>query len=703
MIKKGETTILKISFLFHYNEATKGDYFFDELKIDGIPFSTKNSIETNIHFNKLELALGKKVCSFELIGKDLNKSKEIKLVGKFQIYFGIFNFAYCFIDVVGVNVELVFLGENNNILPNNFEIKNNNKGKINNVLLNTTKKKNRGNLILLNVDKFSIIEDKNGNKISLEKAIDSVKDFSSIEGYQFCFMMPSFEAFVYKKVEAIEELNFDEIYKKYSKDVNELYNEISNKNLIDEENVKKVGDELVNKIINRKYIYPKSYLIDIFNNDIYCDFIFKVVFIAYINDMCQKIITSDSFEILQRLEENKKLISNDKKLETFEKILIFITIYNQRIIIEDQYKIRYYHIKDSENNSPLKLSYQFLTEFINNFSEDSIFFYPLLCIDSGVYKHRFEKSKSDIKHLNSYGFDICPLDIIKEHLEDIIPKIVINVNKFDENISINKSNQNKVFDEHYGFILSKILLHETFGHIKSGLCKNYNNKLSAQCFKDKNSYEMRLVEKYFSPDQFNNLYEIKVLSEEEGESGFFLEYHFGDIYGITVLEIIDKMQFKTSMGVLLDSKLWQYKIGLINEYIKLKYFIVENKLEEEKKENKPTKNEKVSNESNEFKINREIEKMKNIITKKYKDTSKKIEDIIKDFFIEKKNDTDTNNKSIKENNENNILSGDKARKTFISNNINNIKNRIKDMKIEKKTLEKYDNNCPSFKSSIFKK
>ena len=77
------------------------------------------------------------------------------------------------------------------------------------------------------------------------------------------------------------------------------------------------------------------------------------------------------------------------------------------------------------------------------------------------------------------------------------------------------------------------------------------------------------------------------------------------------------------MGVLLDSKLWQYKIGLINEYIKLKYFIVENKLEEEKKENKPTKNEKVSNESNEFKINREIEKMKNIITKKYKDTSKK--------------------------------------------------------------------------------
>lgn len=105
------------------------------------------------------------------------------------------NIAYCFIDVVGVNAELIFLGENNNILTNNFEIKNKNKDKINTIFLNKTEKKNRGNLLLINVDKFSIIEDKNGNKISIEATIDLVKDFSSIEGYQFCFLIPSFESF----------------------------------------------------------------------------------------------------------------------------------------------------------------------------------------------------------------------------------------------------------------------------------------------------------------------------------------------------------------------------------------------------------------------------------------------------------------------------------------------------------------------------
>lgn len=134
------------------------------------------------------------------------------------------------------------------------------------------------------------------------------------------------KAFVYKKVETIEELNFDVIYKTYSKDVNELYDEILKKNSIDEEYIKKIGDELVNEVIKRKYIYPKIYLIDKFNNEIYFDFIFKAVFIVYINDICQNVFSSDSSYILRKLKENKDLICNDKKLEIFGRIFLLISI-----------------------------------------------------------------------------------------------------------------------------------------------------------------------------------------------------------------------------------------------------------------------------------------------------------------------------------------------------------------------------------------
>ena len=68
---------LKIFFYYHYNHLER-HYYYDELIIEGISYSTKKNIEINISFNELEIELGKKVCSFEL---NSNIKKEDKRFG----------------------------------------------------------------------------------------------------------------------------------------------------------------------------------------------------------------------------------------------------------------------------------------------------------------------------------------------------------------------------------------------------------------------------------------------------------------------------------------------------------------------------------------------------------------------------------------------------------------------------------------------
>jgi hypothetical protein len=63
-------------------------------------------------------------------------------------------------------------------------------------------------------------------------------------------------------------------------------------------------------------------------------------------------------------------------------------------------------------------------------------------------------------------------------------------------------------------------------------------------------------------------------------------------------------------------------------------------------------------------------------------------------------DSDTNINLNDKKDGNISLLGKKGRKFFISNDNNNIRNRVKEMKIDKKTFEKYDNKL-SFLFFIF--
>ena len=69
-----------------------------------------------------------------------------------------------------------------------------------------------------------------------------------------------------------------------------------------------------------------------------------------------------------------------------------------------------------DQNSPGLLSINFLTKFIEDLDESSPFYYPLILIDSGIYTYN---------NKNIYGYGLISNDILKYHLNNIIPEIII--------------------------------------------------------------------------------------------------------------------------------------------------------------------------------------------------------------------------------------------------------------------------------------
>ena len=316
--------------------------FFDELKINGESFSTKENLITKITFTELETMLGKKVCFFELVRKEKEGIKGIQTFGTFQIYLG-FNVAYCFIDCIGATLELIFLGDLQSIetfINNKFEILTN-EMTLNNkqqIFLNKIDTNNRANLILINSDKNLIIESKDNMKLSINNLIISINSYQNTNGYQFCFSIDNLNKFLFKKIEAIEELDFDGIYDTHYEEVDKLYKELT-ENLQPEisnelkNKLSQTGQDLTNKILKRKYIYPTSYLEKKINKEKYINFISKMVLISSIIEESKIGINSDEIKQCEEtLLINKEKINSDINLKTYEKVFFLIYIYKYSLL-----------------------------------------------------------------------------------------------------------------------------------------------------------------------------------------------------------------------------------------------------------------------------------------------------------------------------------------------------------------------------------
>ena len=421
--------------------------------------------------------------------------------------------------------------------------------------------------------------------IDLLNYINQLKDSNKYNCYQICYHYDNFHDFVYQKMEEIKKLNFDKIYSENNQNVTRIYGiltEILEKEEISEANqlindlikIYKNNKSELNSIIKEKYLYGKEILEKDLDKEDYSNIIFMIISILLTGEIIENkenFKINDLKDIHNKLLENKNILDSDKNLKVYEKIFLLIDIYLSNLLYERDYRIYYLHKNNIEKESPLYYAFEFLNNFIESLEYDSNFYYPLLSLDGRYFHYNYEKAYS-IYYISTYGFNMLSLDMIKNHLKNLIPDVILlspyisndnarinplngniflNINKFKEH-NIGKKGFDINKSKHYAFIITKILILEIFGHKKSSFSKLDLDDNSVISFK-------------------NELGEIKLINGDiiNGNSGYFLEYFLGSINDVYTLSIIDSIEEKANLSKLLEPKLWHKEISIFKEYIKL--------------------------------------------------------------------------------------------------------------------------------------
>lgn len=597
---------LQIKFCTYNNRPA-----FDIFQLNGKDYPTNINFKITIAFSKYEQDSGKKVCKYKLI----STNNDFEIPGSFEIYLGL-NIGFCYLDNVGTTFELMFLQKMNKI--ENF-MKSNYTSSIIDVFssnieidlsLNQNETKDRANLILINCLEKTRIKKDDKVFIDLEKVKTKIESFSFNESYKICFHYENYDDFAYQIIEEIEELNLDKKYEELHEKVEQIYsiligvikkNDINFiKEFID---IYKENKEDLEEVIVKKYSYGKKILEEELNKEYYIDFIFKILFFIIIFEKIKKNKEEIDINFLntihERLLDNKNRISNDKNLKIYEKIFLIVDTYLTDVLLEDDYKIHYFHLNNIQKNSPLDYAFRFLYDFIEELDYDSNFYYPLLSIDGGNFTYKYKKNENtNIRIISTFGFNMLSLENIKNHLKDMIPNVIlwskylsenldaisnpsngnviINISRF-KNINIHKKELDENTTKHYALIISKILIHELFGHKKSSYSKSGTNFNSIISFKDEYG-DLKFISKN---DKNNNIFKdpldltnSDLIDDFTGDSGYFIEFFLGKINGIYTLSVIDTIENKTYLSVLLNAKLWHKELSIFKQYIKLKAIFI---------------------------------------------------------------------------------------------------------------------------------
>ena len=256
--------------------------------------------------------------------------------------------------------------------------------------------------------------------------------------------------------------------------------------------------------------------------------------------------------------------------------------------MEEFQKINYQYFirKDLKSKSPLYSALLELEKMIDILDQNSPFYYPLVLIDSGGYIYL---SKYSMKHI--YGYGLISSNILKEHLKNNIPEIVIILNDgtlykniqetTDKNqgiIALNLSTKllsnlttmdisdtinNKNILDDLSLRIYIVLFHEILGLKRGRYSSNNDNLLYPNYFYDKNKNKIMKID-FIKSSNIKN-------------SGSFLDYFLGESkYGYisTLIEIM--LLNKINLNFIFNANLWNKKIRTLQNYIELKYLVFIN-------------------------------------------------------------------------------------------------------------------------------
>ena len=373
------------------------------------------------------------------------------------------------------------------------------------------------------------------------------------------------------------------------------------------------GNNFVNKILlysdlisgfNMKLNLPKKVLGSNYNKKEYFDFISSCS-LYYILSSLGKIEMEEIIKIYEYFNEFKNILENDDKLENYQKSII-ITEFSKKL---ERYKnvsdfklikFRYYNRKEFKKNSPLFSALLLLDNIINDLDEQSPFFYPLNLIDSGIY-HFSANYRNEL----AYGYGIYPCNLLKEHLNDVVPEIFITINdnkfyKEDQGMTEKSSggvtlnlcsellsplkdkNLYEIIDDidtlnDLSLRLFLVLFHEILGHKKSGYSSTYADEdigLSPNIFFDKTKKKIMKLDFLFSTNISDNVIKILRDPESNSDSGSFLEYFLGECkYGFISFLIEEMLINNINLNFIFNANLWNKDIDILKKYIELKYLV----------------------------------------------------------------------------------------------------------------------------------
>ena len=338
--------------------------------------------------------------------------------------------------------------------------------------------------------------------------------------------------------------NINELLKiKNNDDYRKKYQNILNKYI---KKIKKVEFEL-NKSKDYLEQYFKEHPID-----------FKIIFEYEIFCLFQdgKLIYKENQEFFKNIVNGMlqfyNKIKNEENIKLYDKIGLLSKISNSYFLCQtfnDLNELNLFYIISSEcaENSIIKKTKKMFDDFISKLSDDSKLFEYLLNLDSGVGYYNNEKV---------YSFDMSNLKMIKGHLNELFPRIILfynydnnilgdtnkcsgciafNVHKFTlikeeyETIIFDKEIKDNDFSDDMAVNMFIILFHESGGHKKIAYNRNIDDESSSPKKIINENNKLVELKRFSSYKDDNNEYILNSETSEdgEGESGKYLELCFG--------------------------------------------------------------------------------------------------------------------------------------------------------------------------------
>jgi len=304
-------------------------------------------------------------------------------------------------------------------------------------------------------------------------------------------------------------------------------------------------------------------------------------------------------EIYNKLNEFYTKIKNEESLEIYDKIILLCRI--SRILFNSsdydslkETNIQYSIVSKCDPNSIIGKAIKFYDDYIENLTDKSKVFHYLVNLDSGLGEYGEE---------SVYAFDMTNLKMIKAHLKELRPKVIIfftfknnniantqksfpcvainRYNFFKESLEkeINLENKLEVNEEtinDFAINLFILLYHESMGHQKFAYNKNEcvsptkiinesNTLITLKKFCDFKEHTEN-VEYILGEDCFN-----------KGDSGTFMELTFGKFGRRLITSLMLEVKGKGNLINRIDLFTGE-NCEILKKYITLKYLAKERKI-----------------------------------------------------------------------------------------------------------------------------